>query len=60
MILTGCMVGPKYVKPTVPMAPGYKEVGPDAFKEDSAWQTARPADNTLRGDWWTIFGDAQL
>jgi NodT family efflux transporter outer membrane factor (OMF) lipoprotein len=60
MVLTGCMVGPKYVKPTVPMAPGYKEVGPDAYKEDSAWQTAQPADNALRSEWWTIFGDAQL
>ena len=52
VLLSGCMVGPKYVKSTVPMAPG--------FKEDSAWQTAKPADNALRGDWWTIFGDEQL
>jgi NodT family efflux transporter outer membrane factor (OMF) lipoprotein len=57
---TGCMVGPKYVKPTAPLAPEYKEVGPDAFKEDNAWQAAHPADNALRGDWWTIFGDTQL
>jgi NodT family efflux transporter outer membrane factor (OMF) lipoprotein len=60
IFLAGCMVGPKYVKPTVPMAPAYKEVGPDAFKEDSAWQSARPSDAALRGDWWTLFGDAQL
>jgi len=52
VLLSGCMVGPKYVKPTVPMAP--------SFKEDSAWQTAKPADTALRGDWWTIFGDEQL
>ena len=58
--LTGCMVGPKYVKPSAPTAPAYKEVGPDAFKEDSSWQAAHPADNALRGDWWTLFGDTQL
>ncbi len=52
LTLGGCMVGPKYVQPSVPMAP--------AYKEKSDWQTAKPADTTLRGDWWTIFGDAQL
>ena len=64
LVLTGCMVGPKYVKPTVPMAPAYKQPGPDtsseAFKEASTWQPAQPADTTQRGQWWTIFGDAEL
>ena len=50
--LTGCMIGPKYVKPTAPLAP--------SFKEDGAWKVANPADTKLRGDWWTIFGDPQL
>jgi NodT family efflux transporter outer membrane factor (OMF) lipoprotein len=52
LLLSGCMVGPKYVKPAVPMAP--------AFKEDAGWKTAQPADTKLRGDWWTIFNDQQL
>jgi NodT family efflux transporter outer membrane factor (OMF) lipoprotein len=60
LVLTGCMVGPKYVKPTVPMAPGFKEAGPDAYKENANWHIAQPADATQRGAWWTIFGDAQL
>jgi NodT family efflux transporter outer membrane factor (OMF) lipoprotein len=60
LMLTGCMVGPKYVKPTVPMAPAYKEPGPDAYKEDPNWHPAQPADASLRGEWWTIFGDPQL
>ncbi len=62
LLLSGCMVGPKYVKPSVPMAPGYKEAGPDAnpYKENSNWQVAQPADAAQRGDWWTIFGDAEL
>jgi NodT family efflux transporter outer membrane factor (OMF) lipoprotein len=58
--LTGCMVGPKYVKPTVPMAPGFKEAGPDAYKENSDWHVAQPADAVQRGEWWTIFGDTEL
>ena len=58
--LSGCMVGPKYVKPSVPMAPGYKEASPDAYKENSSWQMAQPADAATRGEWWKIFGDAEL
>jgi NodT family efflux transporter outer membrane factor (OMF) lipoprotein len=54
------MVGPKYVKPSVPLAPAYKEVNPDATKENSNWQVAQPADAAQRGEWWKVFGDAQL
>ncbi len=54
------MVGPKYVKPSVPMAPEFKEANPDAYKESSTWQVAQPADAAQRGEWWRIFGDAQL
>ncbi len=62
------MVGPKYVKPSVPMTPAFKEAGldanpaanPNAAKESVNWQVAQPADATQRGDWWTIFGDAEL
>jgi NodT family efflux transporter outer membrane factor (OMF) lipoprotein len=55
------MVGPKYVKPSVPTAPAYKEAAaPDAYKESGTWQMAQPADATQRGEWWKVFGDAQL
>ena len=65
LLMSGCMVGPKYVKPTVPMAPNYKEessTNSDVYKEagTSAWQPAKPGDATLRGEWWTIFGDPEL
>jgi NodT family efflux transporter outer membrane factor (OMF) lipoprotein len=62
LLLSGCMVGPKYVKPTVPLAPAYKEAPPsaNASKEDPNWHPAQPADTVLRGDWWTIFGDEEL
>ncbi len=60
LVLTGCMVGPKYVKPSAPMAPSYKEAGPDAYKENANWHVAQPADATRRGEWLTIFGDENL
>jgi NodT family efflux transporter outer membrane factor (OMF) lipoprotein len=54
------MVGPKYVKPTAPIAPGFKEQPPESFKESDGWKTAQPHDQSLRGNWWEIFGDPQL
>jgi NodT family efflux transporter outer membrane factor (OMF) lipoprotein len=64
LLLAGCMVGPKYVVPNVPIAPAYKETGPVPYKETAAdgtaWQTATPADAIPRGTWWTVFNDAEL
>jgi NodT family efflux transporter outer membrane factor (OMF) lipoprotein len=60
LALSGCMVGPKYTKPTAPTTPGYKEAGPDAYKENPNWHVAQPADTAQRGEWWTIFGDEEL
>ena len=59
-LLTGCMVGPRYVKPVVPtyQAP---DATVDAYKEaDPNWHPATPADSSLRGDWWTMFNDPTL
>jgi NodT family efflux transporter outer membrane factor (OMF) lipoprotein len=42
------------------MAPEYKEASPDAYKENTNWQVAQPADAASRGEWWKIFGDAEL
>jgi NodT family efflux transporter outer membrane factor (OMF) lipoprotein len=53
----GCSVGPKYQRPEIQPPSAYKEAPPDAYKE---WKPATPADATLRGDWWTLFGDADL
>ena len=55
-LLTGCMVGPKYVKP---VAPTYQ--APDAYKEaDPNWKPATPTDQAIRGDWWTLFQNPEL
>ena len=59
VLLSGCMVGPKYIKPTVPTAPSFKETAP-AYQQDGAWHTAQPADQLPKGEWWTIFNDAGL
>jgi NodT family efflux transporter outer membrane factor (OMF) lipoprotein len=60
LLSTGCMVGPKYVKPSAPMAPEYKEQPPNSYKENDGWKNAQPDDQVLRGNWWEIFGDSQL
>ena len=60
ILLTGCMVGPKYRRPPAPMTPAYKEPPPDSFKETDKWKTAKPMAEALRGNWWEIFGDPRL
>jgi NodT family efflux transporter outer membrane factor (OMF) lipoprotein len=52
ILLAGCMVGPDYQRPPVPMTP--------AYKEDAGWKIAAPKDQLPRGKWWEIFGDPQL
>jgi NodT family efflux transporter outer membrane factor (OMF) lipoprotein len=60
LALAGCMVGPNYVRPSVPLAPAFKEPLPENFKPDDGWKPAHPSDTQLKGDWWTLFGDMQL
>ena len=52
LVLGGCMVGPDYAKPSVPMTPAYKEA--------DGWKVAEPSDSLPRGRWWEIFGDPEL
>jgi NodT family efflux transporter outer membrane factor (OMF) lipoprotein len=57
-LLSGCMVGPKYVKPSAPLAPSFKET--TNWKEGDGWKIAEPNDALLRGKWWELYGDAKL
>ncbi len=50
--LTGCLAGPNYHRPDVPVAPAWKEQPP--------WRPASPKDNLPKGEWWTIFSDPEL
>ena len=60
LLLAGCMVGPKYVKPNAPTTPDYKEQAPQSFQSDANWKQAAPGDQAIRGEWWEVFGDPQL
>ncbi len=52
LLLTGCAVGPDYRRPDV--------ATPAAFKEAGDWKPAEPRDEAPRGNWWEIYGDAEL
>jgi NodT family efflux transporter outer membrane factor (OMF) lipoprotein len=51
-LLAGCVVGPDYRRPEVPVPAHYREV--------PGWLSAAPADAAPKGDWWTAFGDPLL
>ncbi len=59
-LLAGCMIGPKYHRPSVQTPAAYKELTPADFKNTEGWKKAQPRDNELRGKWWEIFNDPQL
>jgi NodT family efflux transporter outer membrane factor (OMF) lipoprotein len=53
LLLTACVVGPNYVKPTV--------VAPAKYKETpKGWKVAHPRDVYDRGPWWHMFHDKEL
>jgi len=52
IFLSGCAVGPDYKRPDAPVS--------ETFKELEGWTSARPQDDVPRGQWWSVFGDAQL
>ena len=51
-LLTGCAVGPDYIKPTAET--------PGSYKENADWKVAEPRDNVIKGAWWEIYNDPQL
>jgi NodT family efflux transporter outer membrane factor (OMF) lipoprotein len=55
VFLAGCQLSSRYQKPSVPIAPAYKEAG-----SPQIWQNANPSDNVIRGNWWTVYQDSQL
>lgn len=57
--LSGCTVGPKYVRPAVQAPPAYKELTPE-MSQDLGWKPAQPADASLHGKWWEMFNDPEL
>src|SRR5262249_32505094 len=51
-LVTGCMVGPNYERPSAPTS--------TAFKESEGWKRAEPRDEAPRGEWWVAFGEPEL
>ncbi len=49
LLLGGCMVGPDYHRPQVPV--------PTQYKPLPGWTEAAPAAEAPKGDWWTVFND---
>ena len=68
VLLSGCNVGPKYVKPSAPApAPEFKESSPAAYTNppegttpDKTWRPAQPQDAALKGKWWEVFNEPEL
>jgi NodT family efflux transporter outer membrane factor (OMF) lipoprotein len=58
--LLGCNVGPRYVRPSVPSPPAFKESGPKQAPDGSTWKPAQPQDGALRGKWWEIYEEPEL
>jgi NodT family efflux transporter outer membrane factor (OMF) lipoprotein len=58
LLLSGCMVGPKYARPSVPSAASFKETTQSQLAD--GWKVAQPNDAALRGNWWELYGDAKL
>jgi NodT family efflux transporter outer membrane factor (OMF) lipoprotein len=63
VLLSGCMIGPKYTPPPVPPPPpAFKEALPSAYNNTmpGAWKPASPQDAVLKGKWWEIFDEPEL
>src|ERR1039458_9945225 len=60
LLFQGCVVGPRYNRPTVQTPGTFKEVTPDDLKKMDGWKVAQPQDSALHGKWWEILGDPQL
>ncbi len=50
--LAGCSVGPNYHRSDAPAA--------TAWKAEDPWRPGEPRDQIPKGEWWKIFGDADL
>ena len=53
-LLSGCAVGPEYVRPEATEIPSNYQV------VRSEWKVAVPSANVPKGKWWEIFGDSVL
>jgi NodT family efflux transporter outer membrane factor (OMF) lipoprotein len=57
--LSGCTVGPDYVRPETEVPVAYKEAWKPGPTE-KGWSLSRPAETIDRGAWWSIYHDPVL
>src|SRR5450432_485520 len=57
--VSGCAVGPNYVRPPAEAPAAYKEA-PPAQGEATPFKPAEPKDQEPRGNWWEVFKDPKL
>jgi NodT family efflux transporter outer membrane factor (OMF) lipoprotein len=60
IVLCGCAVGPKYVRPSVPTPPAFKEQAAPGAAAATNWKPAQPSEAAARGKWWEAFNDPGL
>jgi multidrug efflux system outer membrane protein len=48
----GCAVGPDYSRPAAPV--------PETYAATNIWKIAEPRAGMPKGNWWEVFGDAEL
>ncbi len=64
--LAACSFAPKYAVPDLPVNSQYKAVAAPvpvtggAGQTEAGWMAAAPADRLPRGNWWSLYGDAEL
>ncbi len=61
-LLSGCTMGPDYVRPNAvsPASPAEKDFKDKDFKERKGWKRISPADLADRGAWWKIYREPEL
>lgn len=52
LVLSGCLVGPDYHRPTAVISPSFKEL--------AGWKLGAPRDDIDRGAWWSVYQDPEL
>ncbi|MFZ0466549.1 MAG: efflux transporter outer membrane subunit, partial [Candidatus Acidiferrales bacterium] len=60
LLMSACMVGPKYSRPSVQVPAAFKEAVPPTAAAAEAWKEAQPKDDAIRGMWWEMFNDPKL
>jgi len=60
LLLAGCVVGPKYARPSAETPAAYKELSLEEAQAASNWKIASPSDAAARGKWWEAFEDSRL